>query len=54
MYTNIESAKQTISSIINNIKEKSQESQYFDILRKFSNGEDLSDNEKGILKSFKK
>ena len=54
MYKNIESAKQTINSIIENMQEKNHESQYFGILRKFSNGESLSENEKEILKSFKK
>ena len=54
MYKSIESAKQTINSIIENMQEKNHESQYFGILRKFSNGESLSENEKEILKSFKK
>ena len=54
MYKNIESAKETINSIIENMQEKSHESQYFGILKKFSNGENLSENEKEILKSFKK
>ena len=54
MYEDVESAKQTINSIIDNIEEKNHESQYFSILKKFSNGEDLSANEKEILKNFKK
>ncbi|MBT3548992.1 MAG: DNA primase [Gammaproteobacteria bacterium] len=54
MYKNVESAEQTINSIINNAEEKNQESQYFDILKKFSDGKDLTDSEKQILKNFKK
>ena len=54
MYVDVDSAKQTINSIINNIKEKTHESQYFSILRKFSDGEDLTDDEKAVLKNFKK
>ena len=54
MYADVDSAKQTIDSIISNIEEKSHESQYFSILRKFSDGEGLTDDEKAILKNFKK
>ena len=54
MYADVDSAKQTINSIINNIEEKTHESQYFSILRKFSDGEDLTDDEKAVLKNFKK
>ena len=54
MYADIESAKQTIDSIISNIEEKNHESQYFSVLRKFSDGEGLTDDEKMILKNFKK
>ena len=54
MYADVNSAKQTINSIISNIEEKNHESQYFSILRKFSDGEGLTDDEKAILKSFKK
>ena len=54
MYADVDSAKQTINSIISNIEEKNHESQYFSILRKFSDGEGLTDDEKAILKNFKK
>jgi len=54
MYADVDSAKQTIDSIISNIEEKTHESQYFSILRKFSDGEGLTDDEKAILKNFKK
>ena len=54
MYADVDSAKQTINSIINNIKEKTHESEYFSILRKFSDGADLTDDEKAVLKNFKK
>ena len=54
MYADVDSAKQTIDSIISNIEEKNHESQYFSILRKFSDGEGLTDDEKTILKNFKK
>ena len=54
MYADVDSAKQTINSIINNIEEKTHESQYFSILRKFSDGENLTDEERAVLKNFKK
>jgi hypothetical protein len=54
MYADVDSAKQTIDSIVSNIEEKNHESQYFSILRKFSDGEGLTDDEKAILKNFKK
>ena len=54
MYRDVDSAKQTINSIISNIEEKNHESQYFSILRKFSDGADLTDDEKAVLKNFKK
>ena len=54
MYADVDSAKQTINSIISNIEEKTHESQYFSILRKFSDGADLTDDEKAVLKNFKK
>ena len=54
MYTDVKSAENTIKSIINNVEDKNQESQYFSILRKFSDGEELTNDEKEILKNFKK
>ena len=54
MYADVDSARQTIDSIVSNIEEKNHESQYFSILRKFSDGEGLTDDEKAILKNFKK
>ena len=54
MYADVDSAKRTINSIISNIKEKTHESEYFSILRKFSDGVDLTYDEKAVLKNFKK
>jgi len=47
-------ACETLDSILDNIKLKNNEEEYFMILEKYSNGEELSDKEKLILKSFKK
>ena len=47
-------ACETLDSILDNIKLKNNEEEYFMILEKYSNGEELSDEEKLILKSFKK
>ena len=47
-------ARETLDSILKNIKLKNNEKEYFMILEKYSNGEELSDEEKLILKNFKK
>ena len=47
-------ARETLDSILKNIKLKNNEEEYFMILEKYSNGEELSDEEKLILKNFKK
>ena len=47
-------ACETLDSILDNIKLKNNEEKYFMILKKYSNGEELSDEEKLILKNFKK
>ena len=47
-------ARETLDSILKNINLKNNEEEYFMILEKYSNGEELSDEEKLILKSFKK
>jgi len=47
-------ARETLDSILKNIKLKNNEEEYFIILKKYSNGEGLSDQEKLILKNFKK
>ena len=47
-------ARETLDSILKNIKLKNNEEEYFIILKKYSNGEELSDEEKLILKNFKK
>ena len=47
-------ARETLDSILKNINLKNNEEEYFMILEKYSNGEELSDEEKLILKNFKK
>ena len=47
-------ARETLDSILKNIKLKNNEEEYFMILKKYSNGEGLSNQEKLILKNFKK
>ena len=47
-------ARETLDSILKNIKLKNNEEEYFMILKKYSNDEELSDEEKLILKNFKK
>ena len=51
---NQDSASNTLESILINIKRNNSEEEYFNILKKYSNGEKLSDQEKAILKNFKK
>ena len=54
IYEDEESAKKTVHSIFNNLDETNKESQYLEILEKYSNGEILTPPEKEILKNFKK
>jgi len=54
MYKNEDSAKTTIISILNNYEGQDKESQYFAVLQKYSDGIELTDSEKALLKSFKK
>ena len=54
IYEDEESAKKTVHSIFNNLDETNKESQYLEILEKYSNGEVLTPPEKEILKNFKK
>ena len=54
MYKNKDSAKNTILSVLENYKDQNRETQYFAILQKYSDGEKLTDQEKEILKNFKK
>ena len=53
-YKNENSAKNTIISILNNYEGQDKESQYFAILQKYSDGMELTEAEKTLLKSFKK
>ena len=54
MYKNKASAKNTILSILENYEGQNRETEYFAILQKYSDGENLTDQEKEILKNFKK
>ena len=54
IYENAESAKKTICSILSNLDETNKESEYLEILEKYSIGKDLTPQEKEILKNFKK
>ena len=54
MYKNKDSAKNTILSVLENYKDQNRETEYFAILQKYSDGEKLTDQEKEILKNFKK
>ncbi len=54
MYKNKDSAKNTILSVLKNYKDQNRETEYFAILQKYSDGEELTDQEKEILKNFKK
>ena len=51
---NIENAAQTITSVIENHKKIKQDNEYNVILDKFSQGEDLTLEEREVLKSYKK
>ena len=51
---NIENASQTITSIIENHKKTKQDKEYNVILDKFSQGEDLTLEEREVLKNYKK
>ena len=53
-YKNENSAKNTIISILNNYEGQDKESQYFAVLQKYSDGIELTEAEKTLLKSFKK
>jgi uncharacterized coiled-coil DUF342 family protein len=50
----IETAAQTITSIIENHKKTKQDKEYNVILDKFSQGEDLTLEEREVLKNYKK
>ena len=50
----IENAAKTITSIIENNKKTKQDKEYNVILDKFSQGEDLTIEEKEVLKNYKK
>ena len=54
IYKNKASAKNTILSILENYEGQNRETEYFAILQKYSDGENLTDQEKEILKNFKK
>ena len=48
------SSLKTLTSIVSSMEKKYLEEEYFIILQKYSNGEKLTDEEKKVLKSFKK
>lgn len=54
IYKNEDSAKKTIISILNNHEGQDKESQYFTVLQKYSDGVELTEEEKNLLKHFKK
>ena len=54
VYKDKASAKNTILSVLKNYKDQNRETEYFAILQKYSDGEKLTDQEKEILKNFKK
>ena len=54
IYKNKTSAKNTILSILDNYDGQNRETEYFSILQKYSDGKELTDQEKEVLKSFKK
>jgi hypothetical protein len=54
IYKNEDSAKKTIISILNNHEGQDKESQYFTVLQKYSDGVELTEEEKNLLKNFKK
>ena len=51
---NIENAAQTIASIIENHKKTKQDKEYNAVLDKFSQGEELTLEEREVLKNYKK
>ena len=51
---NEKSSLKTLTSIVLSMEKKYLEEEYFIILQKYSNGEKLTDEEKKVLKSFKK
>ncbi len=54
IYKNKTSAKNTILSILDNYDVQNRETEYFSILQKYSDGKNLTDQEKEVLKNFKK
>ena len=54
IYKNKTSAKNIILSILDNYDGQNRETEYFSILQKYSDGKELTDQEKEVLKSFKK
>ena len=54
IYKNKTSAKNTILSILDNYDGQNRETEYFSILQKYSDGKELTNQEKEVLKSFKK
>ena len=54
IYKNKASAKNTILSILDNYDVQNRETEYFSILQKYSDGKKLTDQEKEVLKNFKK
>ena len=48
------SSLKTLTSIVSSMEKKYLEEEYFIILQRYSNGEKLTDEEKKVLKSFKK
>ena len=54
IYKDENSAKNTIISILNNYEGLDKESKYFTILEKYTDGIKLTEEEKNLLKSFKK
>ncbi len=54
VYKDKASAENTILSILENHEGQNRESEYFSILQKYSDGEKLTNQEKEVLKNFKK
>ena len=50
----METSSETLKSVISKIEKKYLEDEYFVILQKHSNGEPLTEEEKSLLKNFKK
>ena len=49
-----DSARGTLNTVINQLKRKSNEVEYFDLLNRYSKGDKLSDSEREFIKNFKK